>query len=93
MTWNVTEIVKCKAAFLIDIDGDFKGGVTAVFCDNPEWANKGRWLCYAHTGQHSECSREWAVDRTERRNCTMAERQDLLAELASIGYDVEVVML
>jgi hypothetical protein len=67
-----------------DGDGDGDGDVTAVF---PTIASDiaGHFAtCYAHTGQHGGCSREWYY--TTRR-ADPAEYADLLAELRSIGYD------
>ena len=47
--------------------------VTAVFPTLP--ANPGRLLCYAHVGQHSECSEGWF------RDCTRQARVDEYAGL------------
>lgn len=56
-----------------------QGDVVAVLPDLP--ANDYRWVCYAHVGQHSECSRKWYY-RTRR--ATPEEYAPLLAELRSI---------
>lgn len=71
--------------FRAERSGKFKGDVTAVL---PTLAtNFGHWVCYAHIGQHSECSRDWYYST---RAAKPAEYADLLAELKSIGYDVRV---
>lgn len=69
--------------------GDFKGNVTAVFLDttlNPVRRPETNRMCYAHVGQHSECTLYWIIDNT--RPATAAELQPLLSELRSI-YDVD----
>lgn len=68
--------------FRAERSGDFKGDVSAVFPTLE--ANYGMAVCYAHIGQHSECSRSWY--RTTRA-ATSAEYAPLLAELTAIYSD------
>lgn len=70
-----------RVAFRVERSGQFKGDVTAVLPDLE--ANPGRWVCYVHIGQHSECSREWYYGT---RPATDLEACTLLAELTQI-YD------
>lgn len=75
--------------FRVDKRGAFKGNVTAVFLDttlNPVRRPTKDRVCYAHVGQHSECSLEWILSNT--RPATKTELQPLLNELRSI-YDVD----
>ena len=46
-----------RVTFRAERFGTFKGHVTAVLPDVP--ANPGNWVCYAHIGQHSECTQAW----------------------------------
>ena len=68
---------------------DDTGEVTAILPDLP--ANVDRHACYAHIGQHGECSKHWLGDNT--RPATMAERADLLAELAGIYKSENIVII
>jgi hypothetical protein len=68
-----------RRAFRVAFVTDATGEVTAILQDCP--ANPGRVVCYAHIGQHGEASREWV---SEQRTATIAERADLLAEVACI---------
>lgn len=65
-------------------EGDFSGDITAIFPTQIE-NNNGDVMCYAHVGQHSVASMEWVNESTV--NATREEREDLLKELISIGYD------
>ncbi len=56
------------------------GTITAVLPDFP--ANPGHYLCYAHIGQHGECSLGWYYQST--RPAKPAEYADLLTELTQI---------
>ena len=68
--------------FRADRTGQFKGDVTAVFPTLE--ATLGYMVCYAHVGQHSECSIDWYYDT---RPAKPAEYADLQAELVRQGYD------
>lgn len=68
-----------RVIFRADRHGLYKGDVTAVFPDEPEY--EGNMVCYAHIGQHSRCSLGWY--RTTRP-ATETEYADLLAELRGI---------
>lgn len=59
---------------------EHKGDVIAIFPDLD--ANAGRFTCYAHIGQHGECSRQWFVSET--RPASPDEYRDLLRELRRI---------
>lgn len=61
----------------------FEDEITAVLVNEP--ANLGNFLCYAHVGQHGECSIQWVYEDTEP--ATPEEYSDLLDELEYIGYD------
>jgi hypothetical protein len=68
--------------FIVADDGEFAGEVTALFptlCGT----NDGDMTCYAHIGQHSTASVEWASNR-DHRDATAAERADLERELRGI---------
>ena len=71
---------RISVIFRADKRGEHKGTVTAVFPDLE--ANAGAYVCYAHIGQHSECSRGWYVSET--RPATPDEYRDLLRELRGI---------
>jgi len=60
----------------------FEGEITAVLIQ--EQANAGNYLCYAHVGQHGECSRAWV--REDTTPAWRGEYQSLLEELEDIGY-------
>ena len=69
----------------------FEGEVVAVFMRtsaNRRYDGK-TWLrgSYAHTGQHSECY----DGMQKRKRATQSEYMELLLELESIGYKVQVV--
>lgn len=85
-----TDKHKTKVLFLIEkpeiIDGKNIGSdVFAYFPENIEgW---GKRACYAHIGQHSVCSIEYA---NECKQAHYNEYQDLLKELISIGYNLDI---
>lgn len=75
-----------RVLFRKDMRGDFKGSITAVFIDEIfTHSRPNSRTCYAHLGQHSECSVEWVKQDT----CPAkeVEYKALLAELISIGYN------
>lgn len=59
--------------------------VTAVFVETTDGFTA---TCYAHIGQHGVCTMRWVA---EQQLATPEQYAPLLAELQSIGYDVEVV--
>ncbi len=69
---------KLRVTFRIDRNGD-PATLTAVLPDLP--ANPGRDVCYAHVGQHSECSRDWYYST---RPATPKVYRSLLGELRQI---------
>ena len=44
--------------------------------------------CYAHIGQHSPCSIEYA---NEAKKATKREYKELQKELENIGYNLEII--
>lgn len=77
---------KVRVKFVVDKLGE----VTALFPDVNEGVNGygDVFMCYAHVGQHCTYSPEWAK---KCRKAKPAEYADLLQELQSIGYDVEIL--
>jgi len=59
--------------------------VTAVFTNKGD--EKGNFDCYAHIGQHSNCSVEWT---SEQKKAKPKQYKELLLELESIGYECVV---
>ena len=51
-------------------------------------SNNGNMLCYAHIGQHSECTQEWVDNDTIQ--CPKQLYQDLKKELEDIGYELAI---
>lgn len=74
--------------FRADKRGQFKDSVTAVFPTLP--GAPGMLMCYAHIGQHGDCSRDWLRDT---RPATPDEFAALKRELESapFGYNLRVV--
>jgi hypothetical protein len=60
------------------------GDVTAVFPTDPADYTGECMGCYAHVGQHSQCSLAWYHSHT--RPATPAEYADLKAELEAAPY-------
>lgn len=76
---------KIKVKFLIEKDS--KEDVFAYF-PYEIWDKQGNKTCYAHVGQHSACSPDYANE------CKIAPKnlfQPLLNELISIGYNLQVI--
>jgi hypothetical protein len=68
-----------------------KSDITAFFA--PVYYEGGygfEYTCYAHIGQHSDYSMEYAK---ECKEATPEDYKDLFEELTSIGYNLEVVPL
>lgn len=76
------DIVKVFVKFLIHPDGDLMAYFPYMKADN-----KGNKTCYAHIGQHSACSPEYAK---ECRYAGTNEYGDLKTELESIGYELRI---
>lgn len=72
-----------KVKFLVAVDIFGREDLFAFF---PEEIadSEGNPTCYAHVGQHSACSQQYADDA---REATKEEYTPLLEELVSIGYD------
>jgi hypothetical protein len=64
----------------------FKGEIIAVFPYIIETSTN--IMCYAHIGQHSSCI--WSIDSFSKP-AKPEEYKDLLSELQSIGYNVQVI--
>ena len=77
---------KTKVIFKMEKDTE-TGGCSpfAVFVDQ---MRDGRYACYSHVGQHSECDKLYA-DR--RHRAAYAEYRPLYDELVRIGYDLDVL--
>ena len=77
-----------RVLFRVD-RGDFQD-VTAVF-DDPDFevSKDGYAVCYAHIGQHSECSREWY---NGTRAAKPSEYAPLLAELRQVYSDCRLIV-
>lgn len=75
-----------RVAFRIDRSGAHKQ-VTAVLPDLE--ANPGHRVCYAHVGQHGECSWGWYYST---RRATPTQYASLLQELQSL-YETDGVQL
>ena len=86
--------MKTKVQFLVhEIDGKlhdkpvtWESDIFAYFPDMT--ASKGFKTAYSHIGQHSACSPDYAK---ESRQASKDEYKDLLTELISIGYDLEIL--
>ena len=75
------DIVKVFVKFLIHPDGDLMAYFPYMV------SSKGFKTCYAHIGQHSACSPDYAK---ECRPATPTEYADLQKELISIGYELKI---
>lgn len=78
-----------KVKFLIELpEGDLPCNVYAYF---PEIIgdNKGNKTCYAHIGQHSACSPDYA---NECKEAQYNQYADLLRELIGQGYNDLIVL-
>lgn len=81
----VSEITEAPAAKVLFRFATYEDGTSDVIAIFPTFrANKGKFECYAHVGQHAECSDEWYTQKT--RQAKPEEFKDLLKELESIGY-------
>lgn len=65
------------------------GTVDAMLLDVD--ANRGRVVCYAHVGQHSEGDYAAVMSRTRPVAADDPDAVALLSELRSIGYNLRVV--
>jgi hypothetical protein len=74
---------KTNVQFLAETDGT----ILAYFPDEIADGQYNR-LCYAHIGQHSACSPDYA---NELRTATKNEYKALFQELTSIGYNLKVI--
>lgn len=83
---TLTPCVMTDVLFRATKSGQFKGEVTAVFPAEP--GSPGYMSCYAHTGQHSDCSFDWYYTT---RPATPDEYRSLKSELESIGYVLRTV--
>lgn len=63
-----------------------ENGHPVAFFPEEKYNDEFIW-CYAHVGQHSGACKDYM---DELQPATPEEYQDLLDELISIGYDVEV---
>lgn len=81
------DITTDRVVFLKNLDNH--GEIVAVFPDL-DFAN-GNLTCYAHIGQHSECSRHWACGKM-RVEAKAGEITALYQELTNlVGYNLVIV--
>ena len=66
-----------------------RGEVTAIMPELPGTNNPYTCTCYAHMGQHGSCN--ISLINQCSRPATEAEYADLLAELRSLGYNMQVI--
>lgn len=67
------------------------GEIVAIFYDSNDKKSKYNdlYFCYAHIGQHGECSRAWIQEDTIP--ASVPEYLDLMKELTAVGYHVKPV--
>ena len=65
-----------------------KGDIVAVMPYELGTDKPSTMTCYAHVGQHSACSDKWVKNQPV---ASAEEYKDLLNELVSMEYDVEVI--
>lgn len=65
------------------------GEIVAIFYDSNDKksAYNDKYECYAHIGQHGDCSRAWIKEDTTP--ASVPEYLDLMKELNAIGYHVK----
>lgn len=82
---------KTDVLFLIEKpEGNLPCNVFAFFPKNVYSDNSKMFDCYAHIGQHSSCHIDYAK---ECKQATQEQYADLLKELESIGYNLNVLTL
>lgn len=79
----IDETVKVKVYF-VESDGEVVAVMPYVLGTN----NSRTMACYVHTGQHSTCHADWVLEQAPANE---SEYGDLLNELKTIGYDVEIL--
>jgi hypothetical protein len=78
---------KTDVLFLIEQPlSDLEPSVFAFFPNEAESVDLK--MCYAHLGQHSSCHIDYA---NECKQATQEQYNDLLKELESIGYNLNVL--
>ena len=81
-----TKVTRVK--FLMDKTEDNTGDVFALFPDLVYNREPSIVTCYAHIGQHSACSLEYA---SECKEATVKQYKDLYNELTNcIGYNLDI---
>lgn len=73
---------KTEVVFYMEVNADDTTWVTPLAYFPKEGT------CYAHIGQHSECSPEYVANL---KRATPEQYADLKAELESIGYNLEII--
>jgi len=83
---------KTKVLFLLDKpEGDFLCDVFAYFPNSYYYGkhtDKNTLTSYASLGQHSACTKKYA---NECKQATKEQAADLVSELESIGYNLEIL--
>lgn len=87
-----TDKHKTDVKFLVnETDKDFDKDVFAFFPKEKYKGTHERYIIrmsYSHIGQHSDCHIDYA---NESRPATKEEREDLIKELESIGYNLNTI--
>lgn len=83
---------KTKVLFLLEPkEGENQPPETFAYFPN-KYHNKHMddkvFMCYAHIGQHSACHQDYA---NECKEATKEQAADLMAELESIGYNLQIL--
>jgi len=82
------EIVKVDIVFRVDTSKDFKGTVFALF-PHEVADHKGHVNSYQHIGQHSGADYRGCIATSKL--ATPMQYADLIAEMESLGYDINIV--
>lgn len=84
-------MTKTDVIFLIEKDehqADDKGSVFAYFPNEDDFDCYGNKPSYAHIGQHSGCSADYA---SACMHASPKQYADLKQELESIGYELNII--
>jgi len=86
---------KTKVLFLMEKQGEEQdesaADSLAYFPEilHNEKISKDRFTCYSHVGQHSSCHSDYVTRWC--KEATKEQAADLMAELESIGYNLEIL--
>lgn len=79
---------KTDVQFFIERDNENSYETPLALFINESADNRGNKSCYSHVGQHSICSPDY-IRRC--RKATPDEYKELLEELESIGYNLNII--